>query len=155
MLYYKEGSSLQQEIKGLYDLFKSGDVATVTCLVPLFVKSLETTSPVDSETTPLVDSKSTLPANTETPALETSTLRQKKRKAKTPHKPFKTPPFVHFQQTIIREKLKTMSDEEAEAVEDHVERSYAVAMTAWECPWLSPSDSAKAESKLKAEYHQK
>ena len=146
---------MQQEIKGLYDLFKSGDAATVTRLVPLFVKSSETTSPVDSETAPPVDSESTLPANTETPALETSTRRQKKRKTKTPQKPFKTPPFVHFQQTIIREKLKTMSDEEAEAVEDHVERSYAAAMTAWERPWLSPSDSAKAESELKAEYHQK
>ena len=94
---------MQQEIKGLYELFKSGDAATVARLMPLFVKNSETASSADSETTPPVDSESVLPADAKTAALETSACRQKKRKAKTPNKTFKTPPFVHFQQTIIRE----------------------------------------------------
>ena len=52
------------------------------------------------------------------------------------------PPFVHFQQTIIREKLKTISDEEATEVERHIEDSYANAMKIWEQPWLAPTKSA-------------
>jgi len=37
-------------------------------------------------------------------------------------------PFVHFQQTMICEKLKTMLDKEAAAVKRHIEDTYANTM---------------------------
>jgi len=62
------------------------------------------------------------------------------------------PPFVHFQQTIIREKLKAMSDEEAETVERHIEDAYAHTTKVWEQPWLALMKPGKSEDELEKEY---
>ena len=65
------------------------------------------------------------------------------------------PPFVNFQQTILREKLKVISDEEAAAVERHIEDAYANAMRIWEQPWLGLMKPGKSEDKLENEYYEK
>ena len=48
-----------------------------------------------------------------------------------------------------------MSDEEAAAVERHIEDTYANAMKAWEQPWLSLMKPGKSEDKLESEYYEK
>ena len=65
------------------------------------------------------------------------------------------PPFVHFQQTLIREKLKTMSTEEAAAVERHIEDTYAYAMKVWEQPWLPLIKTGSSEDEVKEQYYAK
>ena len=42
-----------------------------------------------------------------------------------------------FQQAIIHEKLKTVTDVETAAVEALIEERYDAAMKIWESPWLS------------------
>ena len=80
---------------------------------------------------------------------------------------FTAPPFVHFQQTIIREKFKAISKEELATVERYIEESHAAALKAQERPWLTTpksstlakelkttSNSYKSEEQLEAEYYQ-
>lgn len=55
-------------------------------------------------------------------------------------------PFVHFQQTLIRERVKTMSADEKAAVTQYIEQQHAAAVKAWERPWLAkPKDSKLPE----------
>lgn len=61
---------------------------------------------------------------------------------------FPTPPYVHFQQTFIRERVKTMSVEEAAAVAQHIEDHYAAALKAWERPWMTMPKSSKLPEEL-------
>ena len=56
---------------------------------------------------------------------------------------------------MIREKLKTMSDEEAAAVERHIEDAYANATRVWEQPWLGVVKPGKHEDKLESDYYEK
>ena len=56
---------------------------------------------------------------------------------------------------MIREKLKTISDEEAAAVERHIEETYSNAMKVWERPWLGFVKPGKSEDKLESEYYEK
>ena len=79
--------------------------------------------------------------------------KSKKKKATNLNGGHTIPPFVHFQQTIIREKLKTISDEEAAAIERHIEDTYATAMKIWERPWLSLMKSGGSEDELESEYY--
>jgi len=84
---------------------------------------------------------------------------RKKRKSKKPvastDDAHYVPPFVHFQQTIIREKLKTMSDEEAEAVDRHIEDAYANSMKLWENPWLASTQADISEDEAKRKFYVK
>lgn len=78
------------------------------------------------------------------------------------------PKYVHFQQTLIREKVKVMSDDEATAVTKHIDKQYAAALKAWERPWLATpktlnlpkelctsSNSGLSEEELEMCYYQK
>ena len=56
---------------------------------------------------------------------------------------------------MIREKLKTMSDEEAAAVDRHIEDAYANAMKLWEQPWLGLAKSSKPGDNLEDEFYMK
>ena len=56
---------------------------------------------------------------------------------------------------MIHEKLKTMSNEEAAAVERHIEDSYAQAMKLWEQPWLGVGKSGKPGESLEDEFYVK
>ena len=47
------------------------------------------------------------------------------------------PKFVVFQQAIIHEKLKTVTDVETAAIEALIKECYDAAMKIWESPWLS------------------
>ena len=184
-LYYKEGSPLWQEIKDLYTLYKSGDATTISRLGPLFdpaepdppqivspvggetvpppnVKSIspnvKSVPPPDADAVSLADAAAIVPS-AGSPAQDATTRRRRKKgQAATSNavkKLVKNVPFIHFQQTIIREKLKTMSDEEAVAVENHIESLYTTAVKAWERPWLASSSSGKPENELEADYYQK
>jgi hypothetical protein len=110
LLFYTEGSALQQEIKTLYTLYTSSDEDTVACLKPLF----DTPSPGDLPA----------PAGPEAPnpAPNPAKAKPHQKKAKLKTSPVsvttaKPIPFVRFQQAVIRDRLKTMSEEEVAAVE--------------------------------------
>ena len=89
------------------------------------------------------------------PTKSTKKKRKSKKAASGADSAFYIPPFVHFQQTIIREKLKTISDDEAAAIERHIEDTYAYAMKVWEQPWLSHAKAGKITDKLEGEYYEK
>lgn len=138
---------MQKEIKELHALYTSNDEETVSRLKPLF----ESPQPDESPS----------PADSETPApVKKKKKKTGKKKANSDTSPSPTTvdkpiPYVRFQQVIIRDKLKTMSDEEAAAVEEHIEESYAAAVAEWEKPWLFSGTSGTVEGGLEAEYYQK
>ena len=172
-LYYKDGSTVSKEIKDLYALYKSGDPATLTYLSPLFdpansetaspadsktafPASSETALPASSETTSPTNTETTSPANAKTSTSKNTTrrrLQKAKLSTKSAKRASKVIPFIHFQQTMIHEKLKTMSDEEVVAVESYIEDSYSVAIQTWKHPWLGSAASGKAEDKLESKYY--
>jgi hypothetical protein len=138
---------LQQEIKTLYALYTSGDEDTVTRLKPL----LNTPSPNDLPA----------PAGPKAPNPATNPAKAKpcRKKAKsktslvsvTAAKPI---PFMRFQQAVIHDRLKTMSEEEAAAVERHIGELYTAVLAEWEKPQhLATSDTPDDE--LEREYYQK
>ena len=147
LLFYTKGSALQQEIKTSYGLYTSGDEDTVARLKHLF----DTPSPDDLPA----------PAGPEPPNPVPNPAKAKPRRKKA--KPKTSPvsvtaakpiPFVRFQQAVIRDRLKTMSEEEAAAVERRIGESYAAALAEWEKPWLSAT-SDTPDDELKREYYQK
>jgi len=161
-------------------LYKSGDTTTLSSLQQLFEEAPDG----DPDATNLPSPSNPDPHSSEDPVPPKTTRRRKKKaqtvpaqpddplptptksvRVKRKSKPKKTipgtdgaryiPPFVHFQQTLIREKLKTMSDEEAVAVESHIEDSYANAIKLWEYPWLALAKSDKPGDGLESEYYRK
>ena len=48
-----------------------------------------------------------------------------------------------------------MSDEEAAAVERHIEDTYAYAMKVWEQPWLALMKSGSSEDEVKERFYTK
>ena len=123
----------------------------------------ETASPADTEAAAPADAKTAAPNGSEptVPANAKATpKRHRRRKGKsgtstTTQKSPKEIYFVHFQQTLLREKLKTISEEEAAAVDSHIETTYAAALKVWECPWYDPSRTDKTEEELKMEHYEK
>lgn len=131
-LYYSKGSLLYIEIHSLYQLYQSGDTATLSRYRHLFMAKPSTPT---EDGSPAVEW--TLPAGDETsPATEKST------NAHVISTSFVIPPFVHFQQTLLREKVKTMSSDEAADVTRHIEECHVTAIEVWEKPWLATSVSA-------------
>lgn len=61
------------------------------------------------------------------------------------------PKFLVFQQAIIREKVKTMSDTEADAVDALIEERYAAAIAVWESPWTAPKSGQEGVSEIELE----
>jgi len=157
-------------------LYKAGDPATLSALQGLFEK-LPNNDP-DAAAPPSPPNPTPHPSETPVPSKPTP-RRKKTDTAATPQSddpsavpvPSKKtgrkskkaavgtdgvlyiPPFVHFQQTVIRDKLKSMSDEEATAVEAHIEDAYATAMKIWEQPWLAPTKAGKSGNNLENEFY--
>ena len=170
ILYYAKGTPLYEEIHTLYDKYGAGDEATVAKLCPLLGKPTTSTaspSPENDTATPQTD-VTTTQTDTTTAQADTSTSQtnavpptskgtrtkksqpkgRKQAKEKKQSKPNNNiPRFVVFQQAIIREKIKEMSNAEAAAVEELIEDRYAVAMEIWESPWLAP---VKGQEQLSA-----
>ena len=61
------------------------------------------------------------------------------------------PKFVVFQQAIVREKIKTMSDIESDAVDALIEERYAAAVAAWESPWTASKAGQGGVSEVELE----
>jgi hypothetical protein len=118
-----------------------------------------TAAPANDGTAAPANDGTAAPANDGTAISGTETSnRRKKRKPRTSNtgkKCSKAVSFIHFQQTLIREKLNTMSKEEAEAVDNHIKTTYAAALELWKRPWLSSSNSDKPETELEMEYYLK
>jgi hypothetical protein len=83
-----------------------------------------------------------------------STTARRPRKREVLLKKAKTIPFVHFQQTIIRDRIANMSDEEMSAVEEFIENSYSTALEGWKRPWLE-LPAANPDEDLKTKFYQK
>lgn len=147
ILFY-EGTPLFQEIHTLYDKYKAGDEATIAELRPLIDKSLvsessplTTPTPWDGVTASQTDVAEPQagvapPHNEDVSITKAKSRRRKKPKEKPTSTAHHVPKFVAFQQAIIHEKVKGMSEVEAAAVKRLVETRYADALTAWESPWL-------------------
>lgn len=138
VLYYKD-SALSSEIRNLHEQYVSGHPDTVLRYQHLF------TSRPDPEVSPTADevppaTEDTFPAPEEPPSTDGPTAQT-----------FPTPesvPFVHFQQTLIREKIDTMTTEEAAAVDRYIDEQHAAAMVAWARPWLTTSKASKLPKEL-------
>ena len=119
-----------------------------------------TVSPAPSDATTPQSNTTTLQPNTTTTQMDAALhppkgTGTKKKQPKKPKKATKklthpttreVPKFVVFQQAIIREKIKEISEVEADAVETLIEERYAAAMQAWESPWTAVKASKKEAS---------
>jgi len=189
MLFYKKGSALYKEIKQLYTLYKSRDTQTLAHYEHLFENTANSPDPptvsepsTPSSPEPVLDGGHPVVTN---PSADISSATQgpssvddnsKERNDSggdddsnnAPTVGSAVPPFVHFQQTIIREKFKVIPSEELAAVEQYIEETHAAALKLWERPWLTTpkssklpkelkttSNSHKSEEELEAEYYQK
>lgn len=190
MLYYKKGSALFKEIKQLYKLYVSGDSHTLTHYEHLFNDTAnspdppatsEASTPSSPEPEPASDGGHSVvtnpsadvssgtqgPGSVDGNSKEDDGSGEDDDSSDTPTVTPKAPPFIHFQQTIIREKFKVISSEELAAVEQYIEETHAAALKAWERPWLTTPKSSKlpkelktrsphkSEEELEAEYYQK
>ena len=139
-LYYKEGSPLFLEIKDSYRLYTSGDPTTLFHYRHLFESGLNPQKP----STPMEQAPSTtgeaLPATEES----TGTDGESVQPSPTP----KAVPFVHFQQTLIREKLLMMTSIEAATVNEYIEEQYTAAIKAWERPWMKTPKTSRLPEEL-------
>ena len=159
MLFYSKGSSLFKEINQVYALYKSKDPQTLARYQHLFNNVVV----ADGSSTPSLLARVPDEAGTPEPTGPDS--------GETSRATSDIPPFVHFQQTLVRDKVKTMSDAESAAVEQLIEEHYAAAINAWEHPWLkipkatkgskkpkkskTSKDIHKTDEELEAEYYQK
>ena len=191
ILYYAEGTPLYEEIHDLYDKYKEGDKATIAKVKPLLKTSASKTSPAPptnantpptDATTPLATDEITPPTDATTPQTDAATTQidsapgpkrtrskknSKKKAVKVVEKEAQQTPhvtkFVVFQQAIIREKVKEMSDIEADAVETLIEDRYAAAIETWESPWIpivkgkgqEPEPEMLSEAELENKFYQR
>jgi hypothetical protein len=77
---------------------------------------------------------------------KTRSKNPKKAKKTSPLTTHRVPQFVVFQQAIIREKIKEISEAEAAAVETLIEERYDAAMNMWESPWLAMAKGSEQDS---------
>ena len=138
-LYYLKGSPVFIEITELYRLYRSGDTATLSRYQHLFATKSATPGEEVSSTA----------EDTSPTAEEASTTEESSSNNSEPTSPG-LPPFVHFQQTLFREKVKTMSTHEAAAVATYIEEQHIAAVEAWERPWMTMPRSSKLPKGLKA-----
>ena len=130
-LYYSKGSPLYIEIRSLYQLYQSGDPTTLSRYQHLF--AIKPSAPTEggspaAEGNPTAVDETSSTTEESAAAHDTSPV---------------LPPFVHFQQTLLREKIKTMSSDEAADIARHIEEHHDTAIEVWEKPWLATSGSAK------------
>jgi hypothetical protein len=174
-LYYKDSSALLVEIKHLYKLYISGDSATLSCYKHLFSNEADPSEPPASaeEVDPAAENVLSATVEVSPPTgevplpAEQSTTSADGESTQTSPAP-KVLPFIHFQQALIREKVKTMSAEEEAAVERYINEQRAAALKVWEWLWLTAPRTSKlpeelttliepgiSEEDLEMEYYQK
>ena len=164
---YKEGD--KETVDALAHLFnKSSTSKTSPTPTPengATPSQTDATTPQTDTATPQTDTATaqtdTATAQTNTATAQTDTAlppprgaSTRKTRSKNPKKAKKTSPltthrvpqFVVFQQAIIREKIKEISEAEAAAVETLIEERYDAAMNVWESPWLAMAKGNEQDS---------
>jgi hypothetical protein len=142
-LYYKEGSALSLEIKDAYRRYASGDETTVSRYKHLFKQVMDPSNPSASGEELLSTIGNASPSTEDIlPSTEEPAVAESESPA------CKVTAFVHFQQTLIREKLKVISPDEEAAVAQYIDVHYGAALAAWQWPWMATPKTSTLPEEL-------